>query len=211
MGEQLHSLRFKKGGVELELTGTRDDVMGAWQKLEGAAVEAFASESSRPEPAPSTGSSTQGSKTPERKPRKKTTRTRASSGESKREDNLSKLLAAQVDEFPEVGDSPTALYAGYATLRWAKDSLGIDGLTAKEIQTFLQQKLRIKNSPNAYRLAFSGQPRAVDASDDYPAVFRLMRPGETALDVYLKKVAKGASAAEAQAAGDEAEREATAE
>lgn len=203
------SMRFRRDGVEFELSGSAEDVRKAWTALEALVVAAYA------EPARSSANSGtkrlgEGStgETPGRRPRRKSTRGSTATGEAKPESNLSKLLAARVDEFPEIGDNPTALYAGYAVLRWAKETLGIDGLTATDIQEFLQQNLRIKNSSNAYRVAFANQPRAVDASGDRPAVFRLMRPGEKALDAYLNKVATGATAAEAQAAGDEAEQKA---
>jgi hypothetical protein len=210
----LHSIKFKRNGVEFEMAGSADDVAKAWAALEPTVVASFeAAASATPTRRRSTSSGTGfPSEGGNGGGRKRTTRKRAMATPAEgRSGNLSTLLAAQVDDFPEIGETPTALYAAYATLMWASDKLEIDGLTADEIQQFLQQKLRIKNTSNAYRLAFKSQPRAVDASNTRPAVFKLMRPGERALEAYLESVQKGGTAADAEAAAQKAEEEAAEE
>jgi len=207
--EPLHSIRFRRDGVEFEMTGTREDVAAAWDALQAPVVAAFTgTRQAAPKkelPGEENGEE-DANKTPKRR-RKPGTR-KASGGGAAGSENLTKLLGSQVHDFPEIGDDPGALYAGYATLQWARDKLGIDGLTAADVRTFLADKLRIKYTSNAYRQAFGTTPKAIDRTGNRPQVFKLMAPGARALKAYIDKVSKGGTVAEAQAAGDEAEREA---
>src|ERR1019366_3715042 len=41
MSDQLHSIRFKREGVEFELTGTQADVQKVWTALESSVVSTF--------------------------------------------------------------------------------------------------------------------------------------------------------------------------
>jgi hypothetical protein len=216
MADANSTIRFKRGDVEFELVGSASDVSRAWASLSGVIANAFA-ESTPPRERGSGEGDTQGEQTTRKQTaRKKTTRKKTTAraaggtrGQAKdRSKTLQKLLDAKRDTFPDLGSSPTALYAGYATLSWARKELDIDGLTASEIQKFCQQKLRIRNTAAAYRNAFNSVPKAVDASNDYPAVFRLMRPGEEALSTYLEQVAKGVSESDAATAADKVEQEA---
>ncbi len=121
-----------------------------------------------------------------------------------RDDIRAKLGVAPLDDFPEGAEGASAGIAGYATLRWARDTLGEDGLTVPEIYSFLYGRLRQPNSSPAYLIAFKRDPRAVSGSGN-PTVWRLMKPGDAALDAYLAKREAGGTAPEAKAAARVAE------
>jgi hypothetical protein len=184
----LHSIRFKDGEVEFEMTGTADDVTRVWLLLEGPVTRAFTSEQGSRSNNRASGSAPTDDKT--RKKTKRTTRTAAansgpSSTTAGRDENLDKLLSAPVEDFPEIGDDPAALYAGLATLSWARHSLEIDGLTISEVHKFLSQKWRLSHTAEAYRFAFKQQPRYFQSSGR-PAVFKLMSRGEKALAEHVR-------------------------
>jgi hypothetical protein len=210
--DAVHSIKLKRHGIEFELTGSAEVVGEAWAALQPTVVDSFpttASPSRRRRTTSRKGASTTESEVSggDSAPRRRTAKRAAatSDGASK---NIDALLAAHMEDFPEIGDEPPGLYAAYATLKWASDKLQIDGLTAVEIRQFLRNELGIKNTSNAYRMAFKDQPRAVDASSTYPTVYKLMHPGERALEAYLASVQQRATTAEAEAAAQRAEEEA---
>lgn len=204
MADESSSIRFKKGGVEFELVGSAADVGKAWDQLSGVVVDALkdapaeASEEHEPageSPAPRKKST-----------RKRTARKSTASAPAKgadRSEIRTKLLESDLDDFPQVGDSPIARYAAYAVLDWAKKTHGIDGLTAPEMQEFFQQRFSIPNTPQAYRQAFKGKGRAREfVKSGSPQVFKLMKDGKKALDKYVKGIESGATADDAAAAAD---------
>jgi hypothetical protein len=207
----LRGFRFKRDGVEFELTGSQTEVEKAWGALESSVVSAFTEAQGggrrRQQHAPDPDASEMG----KGRTKTKTKSRRATSGTAKpageRDEILKKLLDADFDTFPELPNNATAVYTGFATLRWAKDELDIDGLTITEIHRFLSDKLRYGQTGEAYRYAFKQLPRATNATGS-PKVYRLMRPGGEALDAYLKTVAAGGSEKDAEKAGAEAEQKA---
>jgi hypothetical protein len=215
MAEGLHTIRFKRDGVEFEMTGSQEDVEKAWAALEPSVVSAFTEaqtggrrrqqQASEPDP----GDQGNGNGKPKAKPKPKSRRSASGATKSggEREEILTKLLDADFDTFPELPNNAKAVYTGLATLRWARDELGIDGLAITEIHRFLSDKLRYGQTSEAYRLAFKSLPRATNATGT-PKIYRLMRPGDDALDAYLKTVAAGGSEKEAEQAGAEAEQKA---
>lgn len=221
MSNDMHYLRVKRGDVELEIRSSAETVAGAWADLSRQVSESFALRRT------SYGGALQGASdesVPEndsfatepmveaksKKPRQRSRR-RPAQGNSAASDeraNVADITAnAPIDSFPDLGEKPSALYIGYALLRWMRDKHSVDGLTAGEIQSFATSRLRRTNTRDAYRIAFRRQPRAVDATGT-PLVYRLMAPGERALETYLSKVAEGATSDEASEAGNMAEVEA---
>jgi hypothetical protein len=142
-----------------------------------------------------------GRKQPPKRRRPASTKPAGSGG---REDVGRLLRETPLEDFPEGAEDASAGVAAFAVLRWARDILGHDGLTASEIHSFLHNRLRQPNSVNAYRNAFKRDPRAVTGSGN-PVTWRLMAPGEAALDAYLKERAAGGTAPQAEAAAREAE------
>jgi hypothetical protein len=198
--DQLHTIRFKRGSDEFELTGSQEDIARAWTTLAPSVVATFQEDEKEAVPkADQRDVSTQASKKrtqPKRGKRKQPTQDA--------DDMLEKLLGAPLDKFPELGKSPKALYAAFATLNWSNEELGIDGLTASEIREFLLKKKRIKNTAAAYRNALKNRDRAVDFSGS-PERFRLMAPGERANAAYVEALANGSTVREAERAADQAE------
>jgi hypothetical protein len=197
---------LKRGGNEFELTGSQEDVARAWITLEPSVVAAFQDNDPETEPQ---GSQTDGNgerKAPKQAPKKRVQpqRQKTKKQDQQQDETLETLLAAPRDKFPELGKSPKALYAAYATLNWANEELGIDGLTASEIREFLLKKKRIKNTAAAYRNALKNRDRAVDFSGS-PERFRLMAPGERSNAAYVEAVASGSTVRDAEQAADQAE------
>ena len=195
-----NTIRFKRGDIEFEMTGSQADLAKAWAALEGSVVAAFQKSATTAAGKPAATA------TPDRT-RKKSTRRRAPSArtDSAKSDVRAKLGGAKLDSFPEVGKNPPALETGYAVLRWARDELGITELTVPDIHA-VAHRLRIPHSVNAYREAFRNHPRAANKTNKTPATYELMNPGDDALESYLKAVASGGSPAEAEAQAAEAER-----
>ena len=198
--DRSHSIRFKRGATEFEMTGSATEIGAAWRRLESAVVEAFTSvediddDDGADVAAAGAGTSATAPKTPT--PRKRTSRRRNTSGSSggapsERADVKEKLAAASMEKFPKVGPKPSARYAAFATLSWANKELKIDGLTAPEIATFMADRRRIKRSQQAFGQALSGRVSVgeVDVQGD-PRVFRLMGEGETALAAFVAEQAK---------------------
>jgi hypothetical protein len=197
------TIRFKRGDVEFELTGSQADVAKAWAAIEESVVASFAAPTTLRRPAGSNGGSRS-----ER--RKSTTRKRsAPAGERSTSDVRKRLLDAKLDSFPEIGKNPPAVYVGYAVLRWAREELEIGELTVPDIHA-VAHKLRIGYSENAYREAFRPHARAVNKTSKSPQTYELMNPGDDALDTYLEQVAAGGSPTEAEAKAEEAEAKAKA-
>jgi len=93
------------------------------------------------------------------------------------------LLAAAPDGFPSIGARPDALYAAYMLLRWARETLDIEGLTAHEIQAFLTMKLHLPYASEAYAAAIASRAHngEVEVLGDQPKVYRLTESGERLL------------------------------
>jgi hypothetical protein len=198
------NIRFKRGDVEFELSGSPSDVAKAWEALEGAVVAAFAEAAPIGKPS---GRGDAGPSNRDRAPKKAAARRRISTGGRggrAPSDTQQRLLDAKLDSFPELGKDPSALYVGYAVLRWARDELQIGELTAADVYE-VAHKLGIPHVLNAYRNAFGRHPRAVHKTSKRPQTFELMNPGKDALDTYLRQVAAGGSASEAEAKAEEAE------
>src|SRR4051794_28648315 len=118
----MHSIKFKRNGVEFEMSGSADDVAKAWAALHPTVVASFEHAASRTPRRENTSESASTTDNGGDGARRRTTRKRGpSTGERATSSNLPMLLAAQVDDFPEIGETPTALYAAYATLKWARD------------------------------------------------------------------------------------------
>jgi hypothetical protein len=205
--EQLHSIRFRRDDVEFEMTASASDIASAWARLEPVLMTVLG-EATR-----ETGRT--GARETQREAADSRRRRRAATSRARQEgdraDIANQLASAAIDEFPELGQSPQGLYVAYAALKWARDELGIDGLTPSEIQHFAAQRLRLRNTQGAYRNALNRAGRAVDVRGNRPQVFHLMAPGERALEAYVREVERGGSPDEAEAAGQAAESEAEAE
>ncbi len=221
MNSETHYLRLRRGDVEFEIRGSAEMVAGAWAELSGQVSDAFTQQptssggtfqGASDEPTPQKGSSA-AEAVVEAKPKKPRPRPRRRSapGNSSANDERARVAGiianAPFDEFPDLGDKPSALYIGYAVLQWMRDEHGVDGLTAKEIQSVADGRLRRPNTSNAYQGAFRNQSRAVSDTGS-PKVYRLMVPGERALEAFLRMVSDGATSDEASEAGDIAEVEA---
>lgn len=186
MAEQTNSLRFKRGGVEFEIVGSAADVGKAWDSLGEIVAEAFKNlAASTPEPEEgSGGDGGQTNKTTSKKTTRKATPRKSTAsggaGATARADVRKKLLGNELENFPDLGDAPTARYMGYALLNWAREQLEIEGLTAQEIRDFYLEKFNMPNTDAAYREGFRGRGREVMKSGN-PAVFRLTRDGQREL------------------------------
>jgi hypothetical protein len=196
MANELHTIRFKRGGVEFELIGSEERVIEAWTKLEDAVVAAFAEdaeESSSGDPSAENGNGK------DRQATKTKRRTKSFKGhqgdDALRADVAEKLSNTSIDGFAKLGSKPSARFAGYAALDWARKKADIDGLTAPEIQEFLSSRLRIKNTYQAYAAALGGQAKSgeIDKLGTRPRIFRLMNPGEEALAAHVKGLAAKAN------------------
>lgn len=197
--ETPHSIfRFKRGSTEFEFVGSEADVAKAWDLL--GPVVASALKGASNETTETNGSSDKAN-VANRKPTRRVARRTPSAGSGAREEIRTKLLETPLEGFPHLGDNPTARYAGYALLDWAKGVLEIDGLTVAEIATFYQDRFGIPNTPAAYREGFRGRAREVMKSGT-PAQFRLAKDGKIALDKYVERVAAGATSDEASAAAE---------
>jgi hypothetical protein len=190
----LHTIRFKDGDIEFEMTSSPEEVARVWSLLEATVSQAFASDRpARPQTPASMGGSTSNGKKPRKQRRKATAPSSASASSASggaRDTSLDALLAASVEDFPEIGKDPSALIAGLATLSWARNSLQIDGLTISEIHKFLSQKWRLSFTAEAYRFAFKQYPRMFQSSGR-PTVYKLMSRGETALNEHIQEASKG--------------------
>jgi hypothetical protein len=212
MSDQVHTIRFKRDGVEFELTGSEADVQKAWSALESSVVSAFGrgtAQHQAPAPEPQAkGKSSDGGEG-QTKVRKRTSRRSAGGTKSPdgRADVLKKLLDADHDTFPELPDDAQAVYKALAALQWARETLAIDGLSIGEIRTFLSEKLRYSETAPAYRYGLNQLPRATNGTGS-PKVYKLMRPGDQALEAYLKTVRAGGSESDAEQAGAAAEQKA---
>ncbi|HEV8681681.1 MAG TPA: hypothetical protein VGS09_02750 [Actinomycetota bacterium] len=200
MAEEPSAIRFKRGDVEFELSGSQSDVAKAWEALGPSVVAEFerAREAQPPAGAPSTKTAAG--------PRKKAAARKrpAAAAQPAASDVRKRLMDAKLDSFPEIGRDPPALSTGYAVLRWARTELSINELTVPDIHA-VAHRLRIPHSVNAYREAFRGHARAVNRTNKTPQTYELMNPGEDALDTYLASVAAGGSGDEAEAKAAEAE------
>jgi len=197
------NIRFKRGDVEFELSGSPSDVARAWEALEEAVVAAFAeAPSAMPSGRGGGAESSNGGTTP----KKSSARKRSSSGGGGRtpSETQKRLLDAKLDSFPDLGKNPPALYVGYAVLRWARDELQISELTVTDVYA-VAHKLGIPHVVAAYRNAFTRHARAVHKTSKRPQTFELMNPGDDALDTYLARVAAGESPSQAEAQAEEAE------
>jgi hypothetical protein len=185
----LHSIRFKDGDVEFELIGSASDVEKVWVLLEEHVTRAFATERPVRGRTTSNGSDGDGSKTPTKTRRSSRTAVGTSDGGSAaRSDILQKLLGASIEDFPEIGDEPSAFLAGLATLSWARNELEIDGLQISEIHKFLSKKLRLSYTTEAYRFAFKQHPRMFNTTGR-PTTFHLMSRGDKELSKQLAELA----------------------
>lgn len=210
MDEDLHHIRFRRGEVEFELSGSSSQVNTVWSALAKSVTDALQSPSSQSASDAKKGSPKyEGTPPAQKKTPARKRSTPPGAGKTDRNAIQTALADAKLDEFPELGTSPTALYVGSAVLRFARDALGQDGLTISEVRDFAANRLRVPNTSPAYRSAFKRERRALDKSGS-PAVYRLMKPGDAALDAYLATVAAGGGTAEAEAAASEAEQEAEA-
>lgn len=188
----LHTIRFKTGSVEFELTSSAPEVAKARELLADAITAAFSNppdeDAAGSEPGDVSGDSTT-KKTRKRRSSRRSNTSAVSGGSDARNATRDKLLGASLEGFPPVGDKPASLLAGYALLSWAHKKLDIDGLTAQEIQAFYNGKWRLKRSYQAFSQALAKRVRTgdVDVQGSNPQVFRLMSSGETELAGMLKK------------------------
>jgi hypothetical protein len=184
VSEQLHTVRFKRGSVEFELTSTAAEIAEVRRVLEPAFFAAL-SRPARDEKAAAldhalgsiAATAAEGAREPRRPRSPRRLETRETLG---RAGVWEKLLGAELDEFPVLGDRPDALYAAYALLRWARDTLNLDGLTAHEIQAFLTMKLHLPYASEAYAASMIAREPVgeVEIIGDHPKVYRLTKRGE---------------------------------
>ncbi len=196
MAQDSSTIRFRLEGVEFELTASPEAVEKAWQALEPAIVGAFTASPSTRQASSNLprGGSTQ------RASRRRGGAAPATGG-TVQGSNRSRLMEAEMDDVPELGDDPSALVVGLAILRWARDKLGIGELTVQDIHAFAHERLRVPHGANAYREAFRKHGRWVHKSTTAkPQTYKLMVPGERQLEQYLSKLAAGGTAAEAETA-----------
>jgi hypothetical protein len=192
MADELHTIRFKREGVEFELTGSREEVTRAWESLKPAVVTAFEQATSNGSTRPSTtenGDVESGEGKAKKRRRKTGGQQRRAATSSERADVEKKLTETPLDGFAQIGSDPSARIAGYAALDWARTKADTDGLTAQEIQRFLSSRLRIKNTYQAYAAALGGRVKSGEI-DKVGNLFKLMGKGEDALAEHVKKVAK---------------------
>jgi hypothetical protein len=194
MADELHTIRFKREGVEFELTGSQEEVARAWTSLEPAVVAAF-------EKAPPSGDSRQatengdsGEATTKKRRRRTSGQRRSGTTINERADVKQKLAETPLDGFAEIGNKPTSRMAGYAALAWAHKKAGIDGLTSQEIQRFLSSRLRIKNTYQAYAAALGARVKSGEI-DKVGNLYKLMGKGENALAEHVKTGAEGENGA----------------
>jgi hypothetical protein len=193
--EQLHTVRFKRGSVEFELTSTAAEIAEVRRILEPAFFAAL-NRPARDEKSPALDvalgsfAATAG----ETAPRRPRSPRRFESHETLGRTGVwEKLLVAPLDDFPALGERPAALYAAYALLRWARETLSLDGLTAHEIQAFLTMKLHLPYASEAYAASMiSREPVGeVEILGDHPKVYRLTKRGERVLDADVVSSAAG--------------------
>jgi hypothetical protein len=189
----MHTIRLKVGEAEFELIGTMEQVSTAWKALQSAVVGAMKpSAPTKPMRARNAAGTTEAAAPRrERRPARRTPAPKG--GRSERPDVMEKLVKADFATFPDLPSDAKSLYVGLATLRWARDQHGIDGLALTELQKFLAEKASRTQPVEAYRSAFK-QLRAGEVhSTGSPKVYRLMAPGEKLLDAYLQTVAPSES------------------
>jgi hypothetical protein len=178
--EQLHTIRFKRGDDEFELTSTAEEVASWREALEPAISQTFkTAQAPAPKPVRETPRAPRGGgRRRQRAPR--------GGSEGARTAIRERLLGASLEGFPKIGSKPSALLAGYATLSWARAKFDIDGLTAGEIRAFISSKWRLRRSAQAYNQALSRRVREgeIDVGGQ-PKEFRLMAPGEEKLKELL--------------------------
>jgi hypothetical protein len=192
--EALHTIRFKRGEDEFELTSTAEEVAKVRAMLEPYVETTFA-EAGGPveeegEEKPAAADKARAARGGRRGRRRGGRRQQAESGSGdERAAVRERLLNTPLEGFPKMGSKPTARLAGYATLAWAREKLGIDGLTAPEIQAFIESKWRLKRSQQAFGQALSEHVRSgeIDVQGS-PKVYRLMAPGDEALAQMLAEL-----------------------
>jgi hypothetical protein len=190
MADEMHTIRFKRGGIEFELTGSQDEVSRAWGSLESAVVTAFTQAASSGDTEPTENGSGESGDTPKKKRRKAATSRRNAATNNERAEVEAKLKETSLDGFVQLGSNPSSRIAGYAALSWAREKADVDGLTAQEIQRLLSSRLRIKATYQAYAAALGGRVKDGEV-DKVGNLFRLMGKGDTALAEHVKKVAEG--------------------
>jgi len=186
VSEQLHTVRFKRGNVEFELTSTPAEVAKLRKVLEPAVLAALAGDHDSPRSLDEdltvvAAVKTETAKRPARRPR---VLHDVQGGEGEQRATVwQNLLAAAPDGFPSIGARPDALYAAYMLLRWARETLDIEGLTAHEIQAFLTMKLHLPYASEAYAAAIASRAHngEVEVIGDQPKVYRLTESGERLL------------------------------
>src|SRR3954451_21483715 len=117
--DRLHTIRFKRGDTEFELTSTREDVARAWGALDEAVIISFAPAAPAPADAAETGGGGGTGRKRRTTGRKKTGAAAGGANTDGAQTPADVLAAARIDDFPEIGDDPPALMAGYAVLQWA--------------------------------------------------------------------------------------------
>jgi hypothetical protein len=172
--------------VEFELTSTPAEVAKLRKALEPAVLAALAGDHESPRSLDDdltvvAAVKTETVKRPARRPRVLHD-LRGGEGEQ-RARVWQNLLAAAPDGFPSIGARPDALYAAYMLLRWARETLDIEGLTAHEIQAFLTMKLHLPYASEAYAAAIASRAHngEVEVIGDQPKVYRLTESGERLL------------------------------
>src|SRR5690242_16933695 len=119
MPEELHSIRFKTADAEFELRSTAEEVAKARAFLEDAVLAALSGSGTSdviPETDGTGQAAAQGDavkRTAKRRPTRRRSTTRQTDG-GERAEIRETLLAAPVEDFPDIGAKPNALYAGYA-------------------------------------------------------------------------------------------------
>lgn len=194
MADELHTIRFRREGVEFELTGSQEEVARAWVSLESAVVSAFlqaAPNGDAPGSTAEAGAGESGEGTTRKRRRRPGGQQRASGTSNNGRAEVEKLLTeTSLDGFAQLGSSPTARMAGYAALEWAHNKAGVDGLTSQEIQKFLLSRLRIRNTYQAYAHALGGRVKSGEI-DKVSNLYKLMGKGKDALAEHVQKIAEG--------------------
>ena len=140
--EPLHTLRFKHGSAEFELTSTADEVAGARAALSEAILAAFTNAEPEGDEGGNGSSTAPKRKTSGRRQTKPKGPASEGSGNTKGPWTRSSLRLS--DGFPDIGKQPEARWAAYAVLSWAHKVLEIDGLSAQDIQKFMAARWRMK-------------------------------------------------------------------
>jgi hypothetical protein len=190
MADEMHTIRFKRGGIEFELTGSQEQVSRAWGSLEASVVTASTQAVSNGDAEGAENGNGESGEAPKKKRRKAATSRRNAATNDERAEVEAKLKETSLDGFAHLGSNPSSRIAGYAALSWARAKADVDGLTAQEIQRFLSSRLRVKATYQAYAAALGGRVKDGEV-DKVGNLFRLMGKGDTALAEHVKKVAEG--------------------